>query len=203
MIHSCKCQKILSGTISLRGWTFSMSDGVMILAIFTCLPLVWHTKASPSCCNSSQRRFMRLCCRAYALLWKLKLFMKSQEKMLFWSEFYVLIPFFLSAQQMSLFSCSLNTPSSSWFTNLTSRTWVTCGDRVTGLCGPSFRFGRVGGPSAFLHYTSLYNACRKISAEESGTKGRVRVSVRAVLCGFCGVTYVFYILIIVLNDCTC
>lgn len=93
MIHSCKCQKILSGTISLRGWTFSMSDGVMILAIFTCLPLVWHTKASPSCCNSSQRRFMRLCCRAYALLWKLKLFMKSQEKMLFWSEFYVLTPF--------------------------------------------------------------------------------------------------------------
>lgn len=110
---------------------------------------------------------------------------------------------FLSAQQMSLFSWSLNTPSSSWFTNITSRTWVTCGNRVTGLCGPSFRFGRVGGPSAFLHYTSLYNACRKISAEESGTKGRVRVSVRAVLCGFCGVTYVFYILIIVLNDCTC
>lgn len=59
-----ECEKILSGTISLHGWIFSMSDGVIVLAIFTCQPpRPKNTRASPSCSNSSQRRFMTLCCR--------------------------------------------------------------------------------------------------------------------------------------------
>lgn len=58
-----ECSKILGGTISLRGWIFSMCDGVIILAIFTCQPSVQNTRASRSCSNSSQRRFMTLCCR--------------------------------------------------------------------------------------------------------------------------------------------
>lgn len=41
-----------------------MSDGVIVLAIFTCQPpRPKNIRASPSCSNSSQRRFMTLCCR--------------------------------------------------------------------------------------------------------------------------------------------
>lgn len=67
----------------------------------------------------------------------------------------------------------INTPSSSRFANSTGRTRVTCGNGVTALCGPCFSSGRVGGPSMFLHYASLYNDCnvfnkwRNISADES------------------------------------
>lgn len=139
-------------------------------------PPVQNTRASPSCSNSSPRKFMSLRCRSARRSSGVKPTSSNlnswwgHEEALFFS---LLYSKYLVVKLLVWVHKHINTPSSSRFTNLTSRTRVTCGNRVTALCGPCFSSGRVGGPSTFLHYTSLYsdrnvfNKWRNISVDES------------------------------------